>query len=586
MYDLKIRNGMIVDGLGTPKYKGDVGIRDGKLVAVGGAPEDAEREIDASGKVVCPGFIDTHTHYDIQFAWDRMLSVSPWHGVTTVVIGCCGFGVAPTRKKDRDYMLETLQYVEGMDVGYTRKGMGNWGFESYPEYLDWIEKVGTGINVASLVGHLAIRVFVMGEEAGTRREATEDEINQMRAIVREAIQAGAVGFSTSNSPAHTGVGGIPVPSRCTTIEELEALTGVMGELGRGTFHCNWGPELDSEGIERIARNAGVPICDPGIGPSPDGSREGALLEQIERMNAEGLTWRPQMGVLPNTFEVGLEHPFMFALDLPESLMKPAKPLYGLFTPIQELATVAERLEAYKTDEFRAQFLDQTNEPGWNERYWPNMVINYSPRKREYEGCRLAEVAEEVGKTAAELMLDLSIESDLEARFGAVARRPGLERRQLDLYMSDNVVVGKGDGGAHVRELCDARYPTNLLGPWVRDWGLPIERAVQLMTKNAAEIYGIEDRGLLQEGLAADVVVFDPDTISDGPLERVNDFPGGSRRLISRSEGIDYVIVNGTILREHNEYAVDENAPKLPGKVLRSFRKRSSTARSQAATGSG
>ena len=182
MYDLKIRNGEIVDGSGNPKYLGDIGIRNGELVAVGDAPENAVREIDAAGKIVCPGFIDTHTHYDIQFAWDRMLSVSPWHGVTTVIIGCCGFGVAPTKKADRNYMLETLQYVEGMDVEYTTQGLGDWGFESYPEYLDWIESNGTGINVASLVGHLAVRVFVMGEEAGTRKEATDDEIKRMQAF--------------------------------------------------------------------------------------------------------------------------------------------------------------------------------------------------------------------------------------------------------------------------------------------------------------------------------------------------------------------------------------------------------------------
>ena len=571
MYDLKIVNGELADGRGTPRYRGDLGIREGKLVAVGDAPEKGAREIDASGKIVCPGFIDPHTHYDIQFSWDRMLTVSPWHGVTTVVIGCCGFGVAPTKREDRDYMLQTLQYVEGMDVTYTRQGMGDWGFESYPEYLDWIERNGTGINVASLVGHLAVRVFVMGEEAATRRQAADDEINRMRGIVREALEAGAVGFSTSNSPAHTGVGGVPVPSRCTTIEELEALAGVMGEMGRGTFHCNWGPELNQAGIERIARNAGVPICDPGIGPSADGARERELLDQIERMNAEGLTWRPQMGVFPLTFEVGLDHPFMFALDLPEMVMRPAKPLYDLFSPIQDLPTVADRLEVYRTQAFRRRFLDETDEPGWNDRYWPHMMINHSPLRPELEGRWLVEVAREERRTAAELMLDLCLETDLEAKFGAVGRKPGLEKKQLELFMNDNVVVGKGDGGAHVRELCDARYPTNLLGPWVRDLGLPLERAVQVLTKNAAEIYGIDDRGLLREGLAADVVVFDPETICDGPLERVNDFPGGARRLISRAKGVDYVIVNGTILRENNENAVDADASELPGKLLRRFR---------------
>ena len=573
MYDLKIRNGTIVDGTGNPGYRGDVGIEGDRIVDVGDAPQEAEREIDATDRVVCPGFVDTHTHYDLQFAWDRMLTVSPWHGVTTVVIGNCGFGIAPTHKAQRSYMLETLQHVEGMDVEYTTRGLGDWGFETYPEYLEWIERTGTAINVASMIGHTAIRVWVMGEEAQQRKEATAEEIHAMRELIREAIEAGAVGFSTSNSPAHKGVGGVPVPSRFTTYEELEALVGVMGELGRGTFQCNWGPEMTAEGIERLARATRVPVCDPGLAASADGKREAAILDQIRRMNEEGLTWKPQVGALPMTFEVGLSEPFMFALDLPAMAMRPAVPLDDLFAPIMDLPTAVDRLEMYRTSEFQKRFFEMTDEPGWNERYWPSMIVNYAPTRPELEGRPLVDVASEAGVRPAELMLELCLDSDLEARFGARVSRPGLEAEQRALFECDEVVLGLGDAGAHVRELCDGRFPTNLLGPWVREHGLSLERAVQILTKNAADIYGIEDRGTLAPGLAADVVVFDPATVQDGPLKRVNDFPAGARRLISKAIGIDYVIVNGTILRDHGEDAVDPRAPELPGRLLRSFRQR-------------
>lgn len=248
-YDLKITGGTIIDGTGKPRFAGDVGISGGKVVALGPAPGDAVETIDATGRVVCPGFVDIHTHYDAQILWDRMLSISPWHGVTTVVMGNCGFGVAPTRVDHRDLIVRTLEKVEGMSVAALEAGMGReWGFETFPQYLDAIEKRGSAINVGAMIGHTPLRLYVMGEEA-TERPATEAEIADMRAIVGEALAAGAVGFATSHALTHIGYGGKPVPSRAAEFAEIRALAGALGEAGRGVMQATIGPD----DVRRIRR---------------------------------------------------------------------------------------------------------------------------------------------------------------------------------------------------------------------------------------------------------------------------------------------------------------------------------------------
>src|SRR5215467_7345185 len=232
-YDLKIAGGTIVDGTGAPGARGDVGIRGGRVVALGAAPGDAAQTLAADGLVVAPGFIDIHTHYDAQVLWDRMLTISPWHGVTTVVMGNCGFGVAPTRPAHRGLVLRTLEKVEGMSLECLEAGLGSdWPFETFPQYLDAVERRGTAINVGAMVGHTPVRLYVMGEEA-TERPATPDEVARMRAIVREAVAAGAIGFATSKSPTHVGYAGKPVPSRVAELDEIRTIAGALGELGRG-----------------------------------------------------------------------------------------------------------------------------------------------------------------------------------------------------------------------------------------------------------------------------------------------------------------------------------------------------------------
>jgi N-acyl-D-aspartate/D-glutamate deacylase len=564
MYDLTIRNGTIVDGTGRRRFAGDVGIAGGRIVAVGDVPGEGRREVDVTGMVVCPGFIDIHTHYDAQIVWDPRLSISPSQGVTTVIMGNCGFTIAPTRPDDREFILRTLQEVEGMDYACYSAGLGDWGFVTFPEYLDLIEGRGCLINVGALIGHTSVRSYVLGDEANKRKEATPEEIERMREIVREAMLAGAAGFSTSNSPAHWGYDGQPVVSRWTTLDELRAIVSVLKEVGTGTFEATWGPEISVEGVEALLRATGVPMCNPAIVAREDATAYDRI-ELMKRLHAEGLPWFPQMPALPNTFEVGLEDPFMFALDQPPVFG--VRGLEDLFGPLMQLPTAADRQKAYEDPEFRARFVEQTSGSDWMEKAWPWIVINYAPSRPELEGQRMDAAARAVGEPPAALMLDLCIESQLAARFGSMTGNRS-ENMQWDLFHYDGIRLGLSDAGAHQGMLCDARYPAHVLGYWVREKGLALERAVRMMTSMEAECYGIKDRGVLAEGMAADIVVFDPDTVADGPLRRVTDLPAGGGRLVSEPAGIEYVLVNGVVIREQGKDVADLEA--LPGRLMREY----------------
>jgi len=570
-YDLKITGGTIIDGTGAPRFVGDIGVKGGKIVAVGSAPEDATKEIDATGKVVCPGFIDIHTHYDVQILWDRFLTFSPSHGVTTVVQGNCGFGIAPTRKEHREYMLRMLQDVEGMSYKSTSTGLGDdWGYETFSEYLDLLERRGVGINVAQMVGHTGVRVWVMGDQAAARKP-TPDEIKQMNEIVREALEVGAVGFSTSNSPAHTGHGGKPIPSRVTDTAELASFAKVLAEVGHGSYQMTWGPEVSLDNVENIMRDAPqVPVTDPGI--ASRGGQENDRIAAVERAWKNGFKWFPQVSALPNTFEVGLANPFMFALDQPAGTMN-CEPMHHLFDDLTTLETVEERFEAYQRPGFRESFIEHTNREDWLNNYWPWLLIGYAPSHAEWEGRKVLEVAAEQGKAPGELFWDLSMETNLEASLLALAGNR-VPEGHLRLLKHPYLRIGLADAGAHNGEISDYRYPTYMLRHWVREeQAFTLEEAIKKMTTDEAECYGIVDRGSIAEGLAADIVVFDPDTVTDTRMHQVHDLPNGARRLRTDSEGIEYVIVNGTILRDSEGYVLDENGP-LPGKVLREFAKHS------------
>ncbi|HUN49463.1 MAG TPA: amidohydrolase family protein [Candidatus Sulfotelmatobacter sp.] len=558
-YDLKITGGHIVDGSGTPRYAGDVGIKDGKVVALGAAPEAARESIDATGRVVAPGFVDIHTHYDAQIIWDRMLTISPWHGVTTVVMGNCGFGVAPTRPQHRDLIVRTLEKVEGMSVASLQAGLGEeWPFETFPQYLDAIAARGSAINVGVLLGHTPLRLYVMGE-AATERPAGEAEVKQMRALVREAIEAGAVGLATSKAATHVGFAGKPVPSRAAEFSEVEALASVLGETGKGMMQATIGRGLLFDEFAKLSRDNGINVSWTALlaGRSRRGVGYREQLARSMELIGQGYKVYPQVTPRPLNFEYQMKEPFVF-----ESM--------SLFKPVSA-ADVAGRRRLYEDGGFRQAF--RTRMDGVASDFAAGFgatVISECASDRGLEERRLAEVALERGQHPVDLLLDLALATNLEARFRMPVANHD-EDEVAELLLNPDMVLGLSDAGAHASQLCDACQGTYLLARWVREKkALSLETAIRMLTSRPAEVFGIADRGRLALGRPADVVVFDPDTIGAGPLKRVTDQPGGANRLISEASGIDAVIVNGTILRRHGKDALAADGA-LPGKLLRNGR---------------
>ncbi len=560
-YDIKIVGGTIIDGDKRPRYRGDVGIKAGKIVALGAAPGTADSVIDATGKIVCPGFVDCHTHYDAQVMWDRMMSISPWHGVTTVVLGNCGFGVAPVHPKDRDTIIRTLENVEGMDANALRAGLGaEWPFETFPDYLNALEARGVGINVGVLIGHTPLRIYVMGDDA-TERKATPEEVVQMREIVREALRAGALGFASSKAPTHIGAGGKPVPSRFADYRtEILEIAKVLGEEKLGMIQSTIGADVLHEQFAEMALAADCNVTWTALlqGISLGGGDHRAQLQKSAEIVATGARVFPQVSPRALNFEMTMKAPFVF-----ESM--------SVFKPVSK-ADFEGRKAIYRDPEFRAAFkatMDRGTALAMGG--WPKTEIAYSPQDSSIEARLLFDLAKERGVHPIDLLLDLALESDLALRIRLPVANH--DEDEVEVLLKDpNVVVGLSDGGAHASQLCDACFSTYLLGHWVRERGsLDLEYAIWLLTARTADVCNITDRGRLVIGLAADIVVFNPDTVGAGELQRVYDFPGGADRLISEATGIDAVIVNGVLLRRDNKDQVDAFGKTLPGRLLRSGR---------------
>lgn len=552
-YDLKITGGTIIDGTGAPGTPGDLGIRDGRITALGSAPGRATATIEAKGRIVTPGFVDIHTHYDAQVLWDRMLTISPWHGVTTVVMGNCGFGVAPTRPQHRSLIMRTLEKVEGMSLQALEAGLGSdWPFETFPEYLDAIEQRGMAINVAVLIGHTPVRLYVMGEDA-TEREATPAEIAQMRTIVAEGLRAGALGFATSKSPTHVGFAGRPVPSRAAALEEIEALASCLAEVDHGVMQATIGSGFFLDELAAIQRRAGKPVSWTALLGGmlgPDGHR--FVLERSAALQAEGVRVIPQVSCRPLNFEFQFKAPFPL-----ESM--------SLFKPVSE-ADFAGKKRIYADPEFRGAFRDRMDGSLLAGRFEEMKISEYLPDPSLHERS-LADVAAERGTHPVDLALDLSLATELEARFRLAVLNTD-ETVVAELLSDQSTMLGLSDAGAHASQLCDACAPTELLGKWVRDKGvLTLEQAVRRLSAQTAEVFGITDRGRLATGLAADVTVFDPRTVGCTPLRRVRDFPAGADRLVSDARGIRAVVVNGVVIRAEDRDAVDPDGA-LPGQLLR------------------
>lgn len=558
-YDLKITGGTIIDGSGGARYAGDVGITDGRVVALGDAPDDAKETIDAAGAIVAPGFVDIHTHYDAQVIWDKRVSISPWHGVTTAVIGNCGFGVAPTRPSHRDLIVRTLEKVEGMSVAALNEGLGaEWPFETFPEYLDAIDDSGVTINIGVLLGHTPLRMYVMGEEA-TERTATDAEVDKMSALVTEAMEAGAIGFATSRAPTHVAYDGRLIPSRVCDVEEVFALARAMGAAGGGLLEATAGRGLFLEEYAELAKIPGCTVSWTALlsGLSLGTGDHMSQLVESEKMAADGLRVFPQVTPRPLNFEYQFKEPFMF-----EAL--------SIFKPVSA-ADFDGKKALYQDPEFRTIFREKMETVREQFRSsFSKTVISQSLTDPSLDERLLFDVAKERGQAPTDLALDLSLAENLETRF----RMPVANHDEDEvepLLKSGSTVLGLSDAGAHASQLCDACLPTYLLSRWVREKQVfTLEEAVRMLTSRPADVAGLTDRGLLVEGRPADVTIFDPETVGAGPLERVYDFPAGADRLISRESGIKAVIVNGVTIRKDGADVLADDQP-LPGGVLRKGR---------------
>tara|TARA_B110000196_G_scaffold105956_1_gene91967 strand:- start:471 stop:2144 length:1674 start_codon:yes stop_codon:yes gene_type:complete len=551
-YDLKVTGGTIIDGTGAPRFLGDLGIKNGKVVAMGSAPSEAVRTIDATGKIVSPGFVDIHTHYDAQVMWDPMVSCSPWHGVTTIVMGNCGFSVAPTRPEHRDLIMRTLENVEGMSVEALRAGLGDWGFETFPEYLDALQNNGCAVNMAAMIGHTALRMYVMGEDA-TEREATAEEIATQRRLVTEALEAGALGFATSRANTHVGYGGRPVPSRMATPEEIIEIAQALGDVS-GVMQATQGRGLSHDEFARVAETTGANVSWTALLASAVGP--GSHLKDVEEAHAlaaRGLPVYPQVAVQPVQFDMSWKAPFIY-----EGMR--------LFQPVAQ-SDFEGRKAYYADQDWRALFKEKAGNGGKIGDRWARTEISSYPLDPSMEGRNVQQMADEMGQDPVDLMLDMALDANLDMRI--VQDVLNHDRDEIDELLHDaTTVIGLSDAGAHASQLCDAKYSTEFLSTFVRDrQSFDLETAVHMLSQRPAQVFGIEDRGFLAEDGFADVVIFDAHEVGHNGKRRVFDLPSGADRLISDAVGISAVIVNGTVIREDGADTVS-SSDSLPGKLLR------------------
>jgi N-acyl-D-aspartate/D-glutamate deacylase len=549
MSELAIRGGTLVDGTGAPGRRADVGIAKGRIVEI--APSiSAPREIDARGRLVVPGFIDIHTHYDPQVLWDPALTPSSWQGVTSVVAGNCGYSIAPTRAEGRGSLLRTLDKVEDMRLATLEAGV-DWSFESYGEYLDSIERRGVAINFGGYVGHTPVRIHAMGDDA-YERKASEDEIARMKQLVADSIRAGALGFSSDRAGFHLGDGGRPVPSVVATQQELEALMRVTAEIGRGMIHVAAGEEY--AWIYEFQRELGRTINWSSILTYPPSWSSRApyrskLADHLAAREAGADVW-VQVTCRPIVQRVQMREPTSF-------YQMPA---------FAELVAIAEdeRERLYADPDWRARVTQQFDSGQWIDPGWPTFTVAESRVHPELEGRSVAAIAEERGCSPWDVVCDVSLEEDLATRFDIVFANDD-EQGVRELLRAEGCILGLSDAGAHVGQICDAVMPTDFLASWVRDRKLmSVERGIHKLTGEPARVMCLE-RGVLREGAPADVVVLDWERLSPGPLRRVADMPADGERLIADAPtGIDHVLVNGVPIRSEGE-----PLEALPGVVLRS-----------------
>lgn len=550
--DVVLRGGTLVDGSGAPGRPADVAVRDGKIVAIGDRLSGTT-ELDASGQVVAPGFIDIHTHYDAQVFWDPDLTPSSFHGVTTVVAGNCGFSIAPTRPEGAELLIRTLQHVEDMNFDTLLAGVPWDEFETFPEYLDAVERRGMALNYGCYVGHTAVRLFVMGADA-YEREATDDEVDRMARVVDDALEAGAIGFASSWSPTHHGDHGRPVPSRLASFDELAALLEPLRHRHRGVAALLPGGVLSHDQMFELQRHIGRPFTWTALLTFAGSDYHERVMDHHAAARATGVDVWPQVSCRPLVFQMNLAEPFS---------LNP----FPNFAALMD-APVEDRIAAYRDPGWRAGTQEQLDSARFSLFSPTALSVADSPSRPDLADRSVAELAEEQGVTALDVLLDLSLADGLTTRFWSVLANNNPEGIGY-LLPRDDVLLGLADSGAHVSQLCDACFATDLLGHWVRDRQImSLEKAVHKLTAEPARVYGLGDRGSVEVGKQADLVVFDPDTVAPGPLRRVVDFPAAGERLTADApEGMTHTLVNGVPIRVDGRPA-PEGLGQRPGRVLR------------------
>jgi N-acyl-D-aspartate/D-glutamate deacylase len=572
-YDLVIRNGVVVDGTGLPRRRADVAITGGRVAEIGFVDGRGTRELEADGRVVAPGIVDPHTHYDPQLTFEPYATSSCFHGVTTVVAGNCGFSVAPLRPGDADWLIQLFARVEGMDAS-ALKGIPFDGFETFPEYLDSVDGK-LGVNAAFYVGHCAVRRYVMGD-ACQEREATDAEIDDMATVVANAMRAGAAGFSSSHSPTHFDSADRPIPSRLASFGELERLVEAAGQSARGgsiaylPLSAVGGITADDEALlVRMSLSSRLPVVIQGLGARSKIDAPTAGWDNAKRFVDEATAQGAAV------YSMAMSKPFNRTFDLATGtkMYEGALEFHRMFT---EAPTVEVRIALLDDPSFRDSIRDSVEHPNRDAAkgptlpppHWSVLHVNKVSRaeNEKYVGRSLVDIAAELGVHPTDAMLDIALSEDLHTEFLWKTETPewidGTREAQADPHM----LVGTSDGGAHLDRDDGAEAHSYFLQHWVREWkGFTLEEGVRQITAIPAALLGIIDRGLLLPGYAADVYVFDPDTIAPAQKEFVHDFPNGAGRWTSKPQGAVATIVNGVPIVLDGELQPDAG---LPGAVIR------------------
>ena len=564
--DLLIRNGTIVDGSGSARYQGDVGVQGGRIVEIGRLRSAAERVIDADGLIVAPGFVDGHTHMDAQVAWDPIGSCSCWHGVTTVIMGNCGFALAPCRPEEREWFARCLTAVEDIPTEAMLTGI-DWTWETFPEYLATVDRLPKAINYGAYIGHSALRMYVMGKRA-LSETATEDDLARMAAAVREAIRAGAMGFSSSRSTTHVTPDDTPVPSRIADWSEVDRLVGVMGELGAGIFQV--GPDISGGApqraflarLKRVALESGRPVMfgtissRQGVDPNPWTYQ----LEYLDECAAAGARVWGQTGTR------SINAIFSLKSYLPFDVLPAWRELRRL--PLAEqkrrLADAATRrtLIAAEAHMKPRDNVFQGGGAATTDPRRPDYDNHYAMKDVEWNDPTVAQLAAAQGKHPVEVMIDLALANDNQVFVQPLVNEH--PDHLLGMLRHPRTLATFSDSGAHVCQEMGSSLQTHMLSYWVRAKGaFTLEAAVRKLAFDNAAAWGLADRGLLRTGYRADLVLFDAARVKPAMPTVESDLPGGARRLVQKAEGIAITIVNGEVTLENGT-----PTGRLPGVLLR------------------